>query len=78
MTILEILLILIVVFAILIYIRKTRKHKHLWIYMFSGGDSNMFNWFYCPDCMAQGVAQINKDGKVEIQVYEVKKPWRKK
>lgn len=77
MTVLEILLILIVILSILIYLRTTRKHKHKWQYMFSGGEDNMFNWFYCK-CMAQSVAQINKDGKIEVQFYEVKKPWRPK
>jgi hypothetical protein len=79
MTVIEMLLILIVTGGVLWYVRHyTTTHKHKWQYMFSAGNSNEYNWFYCPGCMAQSVARMNKDGAIEIEVYDLKKPWRPK
>jgi len=55
------------------------KHRHKWIYMFSAGDGNEFNWYYCPDCMGQAVANLDSvTGLVSLQVFEAKKPDKKK
>lgn len=79
MTIIELLLIFLVIGGVLWYIRRgNNKHKHKWIYMFTGGPDNDFNWFYCKDCMAQSVAKMANDGLIELRVYEIKKPWRTK
>jgi hypothetical protein len=54
-------------------------HKHKWQYMFSAGDGNEFNWFFCEICMAQSVAKLDSNnGLVELQVFESKKPDKKK
>jgi len=79
MTILEITIILVVIFGVLYYIRRGQKHtRHKWQYMFSAGESNMYNWYYCTECMIQCVAKITDEGMIELQNYEVKKPWRPK
>lgn len=55
------------------------KHKHKWQYMFSAGDGNMYNWFYCTDCLAQCVATLdNTTGKVGIEYFETKIERKKK
>ena len=78
MTVIELLLILLAVGGGVLYLRQGRKHVHKWRYMFSGGESNTYNWFYCTECLTQCVAKINNTGMIELQYYEVKKPWRPK
>jgi len=79
MTIIELLLLIFVILGVLWYLRRGKNtHTHKWIYMFTGGSGNDFNWFYCKDCMAQSVAKMNNDGLVELTTYEIKKPWRPK
>lgn len=55
------------------------KHKHQWRYMFSAGDGNEWNWFYCTTCMGQCVAKLDTNtGLIELQTFEVKKPDKKR
>jgi hypothetical protein len=55
------------------------KHRHKWAYMFSAGDGNTYNWFYCTECLTQCVASLdNSSGKVGIEYFEIKPPEKRR
>lgn len=48
-------------------------HKHKWAYMFSAGNANAFQWYFCTDCLAQAVGTLDTGtGKVSIEVFGIK------
>lgn len=55
------------------------NHKHNWKYMFSAGDNNAYNWFYCNECLAQCVATLDTStGKVVLEEFALKPKERRR
>lgn len=54
-------------------------HKHKWRYMFSAGDANAYQWFYCSECLSQAVGTLDTGtGKVTIETFGLKPKDRKR
>jgi uncharacterized ion transporter superfamily protein YfcC len=71
MKVITILFILLIILAILIYLKRTGKHKHKWEYMHSTR-MNTYTIFYCKECMAQATTNLNDSGLIEVKVADVR------
>jgi hypothetical protein len=76
MTILEILIVLALFVAVIIFMLKRKgkqtPHQHNWIFMYNYKDGlNTYSKFYCSGCLAQSVAYFNsRKGAMEITKYD--------